>query len=93
MMDYHRRLVRQSGVDSYQTCTFLRTGGDTLITNSSYYEPLVIAITNSFNDIGGDKGVGDRSIYSSAGAAPRTHPSRSRPAGHHPRGGDAPDRG
>jgi hypothetical protein len=25
----------------------------------------VIAITNGFNDTGGDKGVGDRSIYSS----------------------------
>jgi hypothetical protein len=26
----------------------------------------MIAITNGFNDTGGDKGVGDRSIYSSA---------------------------
>ena len=52
MMDYHRRLVR-------------RSGGDTFITNSSYYEPLVIAITIVFNDTSGDRFVGDRSICSS----------------------------
>jgi hypothetical protein len=61
MMDYHHRLVRQSGSYSYQ----LRCS----------YEPMVILssptiyITNrwwySFNDIGGDRGVGDRSICSS----------------------------
>ena len=57
MMDYHRRLVRRSGGDSYQP--------------TRSYEPAVILssptvrITN--HDTGGDKGVGDRSIYSSDG--------------------------
>ena len=41
------------------------TSGDTLITNGSYYEPLVIAITIVFNDTGGDRGVDGRSICSS----------------------------
>jgi hypothetical protein len=44
---------------------FLRTGGDTPITNGSYYEPLVISISNGFNDTGGNRGIGDRSICSS----------------------------
>jgi hypothetical protein len=34
--------------------------------NGSYYEPLVIAITIVFNDIGGNRGVANRSICSSA---------------------------
>ena len=51
MMDYHRRLVRRSGGDSYPPGRF--------------YEPLVITIANSFNDIGSDRGVGDRPICSS----------------------------
>ena len=44
---------------------FLRTGGDTLITNGSYYEPLVIAITIVFIDTDGDRCVGDWPICSS----------------------------
>ena len=51
MMDYHRRLVRRSGGDSYPP--------------GRSYEPLVITIANSFNDIGSDRGVGDRPICSS----------------------------
>jgi hypothetical protein len=41
-----------------------------LITNGSYYELLVITITNGFNDTGGGRGVGDWSIYSSVYPTP-----------------------
>ena len=63
-MDYHQRLVRRSGGDRYQPG---RSYEPALILSSPTVR-MVITITNDFNDIGGDKGIGDRSICSSVGA-------------------------
>jgi hypothetical protein len=53
-MDYHRRLVRQSGDDSYRP--------------ERFYEPAVIlSITNSFNNTGSDRSVSAMSGCSSIG--------------------------
>ena len=65
MMDYHCWLVRQSGGDSYRPVRSYEPAVILVITSGTYYEPLVIAITISFNDISGDKGIGARSECSS----------------------------
>jgi hypothetical protein len=62
MMDYHRRLVRQSDGDNYQPAHSYEPA----VILSSPTIHITIAITNGFNDTSDDKGVGDRSIYSSA---------------------------
>jgi hypothetical protein len=61
MMDYDCRLVRRSGGDSYQPA---RSYEPAVILSSPTVR-MVIAITNGFNDTGGDKGVDDRPICSS----------------------------